>query len=60
METELVALVAELFGKLRRTAVEDGDGAFVLIGQLLEHFVPVGSSGVGAGRQTRDEISLLL
>lgn len=57
-ETELLAFVSQGFGELRRPAVEDGDFPFLLILNLLEDFVPVGSTGDRAGLQAGNQITL--
>lgn len=56
----LVALVSQRFGQLWWAAVEDGDLSLLLGLQLLEHLIPVGPAGIGAGFQTRDQIPLAL
>ena len=54
----LVAFLLEDFPELRRSAEENGDLAFLLLGDVLKDPVPVGAAGVGASLQARDQITL--
>lgn len=53
-EAKLFAFVAQRFGELRRAAIEHGDFSLLLILDLLEDFVPVGSAGGRSSLQAGD------
>ncbi|KAF4525978.1 hypothetical protein B566_EDAN000770 [Ephemera danica] len=59
-KAKLVALDAQTAAQLRRPTVEHGHFALLLGLDLLEHFVPVGTSSVSAGLQTGDQIAFFL
>lgn len=59
-ESILIALDAQRFGQLRWSAVENGHFALLLCLQLLEHLVPVGSTGIGARLEARYQITFAL
>ncbi len=60
VEAELVALELEDLPQLGRAAEEDGDFPLPLLGDLLEHPVPVGPARVRPGLEARDQIALRL
>jgi len=60
VEAELVALDAQCARQLRRTAVEHGHFALALVLDLLEHLVPVRTTGVRPRLQTSDQVAFLL
>lgn len=60
IESKLIAFYSQKSAELRRSAVEHSDFAFLLVQQLLEHFVPVRSARVCPGLQPRDQISFFL
>lgn len=60
LESELVALVAQSFRQLRRSAVEHGHFALLLVLDLFEDLVPVWTAGVSSRLKARDEITFFL
>ena len=59
-EAELVALQLEDAAERGVAAEEDGHLAHLLLPDLGEDLVPVGSAGVGPGLESGDQISLFL
>ena len=59
-ESELFALLLEDSSQGWVAAIEHSDVTLVLILEILEEFVPVGTASLGAGLQTGDEIPLFL
>lgn len=60
MESVLVALQLENFSQLWTATEEHGHFAFLLLGDRLEHLVPIGTASVRAGLQTRDQVAFRL
>ena len=59
-ESELIALELQNPAQGGVSTEEDGHLAHLLLPDLGEHFVPVGSAGVGSGLQAGDQVSLFL
>ena len=59
-ESELFALLLEDSSQGWVAAIEHSDVTLVLILEILEEFVPVGTASLGAGLQTGDKIPLFL
>ena len=54
---EFVAFQFQNLSQLRGSAEEDGHLALLLSGDLLEHFVPVRTSGICPGLESGDQVS---
>ena len=59
-EPKLFALESEHLGKYRVPTVEHSNLALVLLPELQEHLVPVGSPRIGPGLEAGDEVAVLL
>jgi hypothetical protein len=60
IEAKFGTLLGQLRSELWWTAIEDGDLAFVLILQLLKHFVPVWSPRLGPCLEACDKVTVFL
>lgn len=59
-ESELITFVSKTLGELWRPTKENCNFPFLLILELLEHFIPIGTTRIRSGFQTRDEVSFFL
>ena len=60
IEAKFDTLLGQLRSELWWSTIEYGDLAFVLILQLLEHFVPVWSPRLGSCLQACDKVTVFL
>lgn len=59
-ELVLVTFLLQYLPELRRPAKEHGDLSLLLLGDVLEHPIPVGSASIGAGLETGNQVTFRL